>query len=659
MVTRLRLSVTPQLTKRVLMLSATAVLLVTCDDDPLPTTPALAPPQLEIADAAHAGDNLDFFFLPPLVPEPSGDAAFDAGAFDAGQSPVVEICLLDSDACAGTQPSALPIMYSMMTGPGSETVRVVTADEHYIVNWHTDQFALTDGTYRIGVLVAGTELGHADVQVVSGGSQLKNVDTDQYVPLKDGRTLPIKYRIEDGAVFVVGASGATVTALGNAVVLEFPADAVTVDIGVTVRPATDFPADPNLVPGSVFDFGPDGVAFAHPVLLTISYDPTLIPAGSDEDTLILVRLVDGIWTEISGSTVNAVDHTVTGPIQGFSQYAIQLRFPPALSSPLAYSSNSDGDNEIFTRNGVEAQLTDNTADDGAPDWLNGQIAFHSDQSGDFDIWVMDDQGGNPVNLTNSPGVWELGPKWSPDGTRIAYVAWIPGGTFDIWVMNADGSGHTNLTDNPGNDGGTSWSPDGSQIAFQSRRDGNLDVYVMNSDGSGDPIRLTFDAKDDGSPDWSPDGTQLAFSRVVPGVEGDIWVMNADGTGPQNVTNSASLDAGPAWSPDGTQIAFERFVTLPSGPADIWVIGPDGTGAAPVVANAAASERGPAWQKTLPPVVIEIIETIAVADAVQVLPPVVIEVAEDIAVTDAVQVLPPVVIEITEAITVSDVVTVSN
>lgn len=70
---------------------------------------------------------------------------------------------------------AVPITYTMETGAGSETVRMVEADEHYIVNWHTKDFDL-DATerYRISVLVAGAELGYADVDVVSKGNQLKN-----------------------------------------------------------------------------------------------------------------------------------------------------------------------------------------------------------------------------------------------------------------------------------------------------------------------------------------------------------------------------------------------------------------------------------------------------------------------------------------------------
>ena len=73
-----------------------------------------------------------FFFLPPLVPNPS-----PGGEFDETVTPTVEICQMDGAACGATIAT-----YTMTTGPGSETIRVVPEDEHYIVNWHTDEFGL-------------------------------------------------------------------------------------------------------------------------------------------------------------------------------------------------------------------------------------------------------------------------------------------------------------------------------------------------------------------------------------------------------------------------------------------------------------------------------------------------------------------------------------
>jgi len=163
---------------------------VGCGDQQTSTGPE--PPDFNIYDAVHGGGNEHFYFLPPVVPEPS-----PIGAFDGALAPVVEICEWNGTTCV------LPPVarFTTTTGPGSETVRVIPDDEQYVVNWHTDLFALdTATTYRVAVLVQGQELGHADVDVVASGREMRNVLTTEFIPLVDGRTLPIKFRIEEGAL---------------------------------------------------------------------------------------------------------------------------------------------------------------------------------------------------------------------------------------------------------------------------------------------------------------------------------------------------------------------------------------------------------------------------------------------------------------------------
>jgi hypothetical protein len=175
---------------RAALITPVVFVVASCQDVPTSTPDT---PLLEIKDAVHSSGNPHFFFLPPLVPDPS--VHFTA-AFDDTLAPEVVICTVDGIDCTGTLAT-----YTTETGPGSETVRVMPEEEHYLVNWHTDEFALDVGqTYRIRVAVLGTEVGHADVDVVGSGSDLRNVETNEYIALKDGRTLPIKFRIEDGAV---------------------------------------------------------------------------------------------------------------------------------------------------------------------------------------------------------------------------------------------------------------------------------------------------------------------------------------------------------------------------------------------------------------------------------------------------------------------------
>ncbi len=94
------------------------------------------------------------------------------------------------------------------------------------------------------------------------------------------------------------------------------------------------------------------------------------------------------------------------------------------------------------------------------------------------------------------------PAWSPVGSLIAFSA-VVGYHRDLYVVNADGTDLRQLTDTPELDEfAPAWSPDGTQIAFQANPDAQWDIYVMNANGT-DRRRLTTDVANDTSPDWTP------------------------------------------------------------------------------------------------------------------------------------------------------------
>jgi Tol biopolymer transport system component len=180
-------------------------------------------------------------------------------------------------------------------------------------------------------------------------------------------------------------------------------------------------------------------------------------------------------------------------------------------SGLTNLSNNPSDQEAFTSN---------PSADG-PVWSpdSSRIRFTSVRDGSLDLYVMNADGSgvtrltNVARLTHNPAVDESiwfpsptgGPVWSPDGSRIAFIADRPGdGNGAIYVVNADGSGLTNLSNSPGSDGVGAWSLDGSRIAFTSNRDGNTEIYVVNADGSGF-TNLTNNPGEDGGPVWLPAG----------------------------------------------------------------------------------------------------------------------------------------------------------
>jgi hypothetical protein len=148
----------------------------------------------DISDGAHQADcstavgtcvpgNAHFFFLPPMVKAPT-----TTGVFNAILAPSVTICLLSGNDCVA----------NTSFSPGA--AQLDATGQQYKVNWNTDPATVTVGkTYRVIVSTSGVELGFADVMPMSNGSQLKNMDTGEFIGLVDGRTLPIKFRIEQGA----------------------------------------------------------------------------------------------------------------------------------------------------------------------------------------------------------------------------------------------------------------------------------------------------------------------------------------------------------------------------------------------------------------------------------------------------------------------------
>ena len=171
------------------------------------------------------------------------------------------------------------------------------------------------------------------------------------------------------------------------------------------------------------------------------------------------------------------------------------------------------------------------------------------------IWVVRPDGSDRHQATNVEG-GAFGATWSPDGNRIAYDS-DRTGDFEVYVAGVDGSSEERLTHDPADDWGPpSWSPDGAWIAFTSLRTGDNEIWLVRPDGS-DLTRLTNDPADDTVPTWSPDGSRIAFASDRSG-DVEVWTMAPDGGDLRNLTRRPSADDGhwsPAWSSDGRSIAY--------------------------------------------------------------------------------------------------------
>ena len=148
----------------------------------------------------------------------------------------------------------------------------------------------------------------------------------------------------------------------------------------------------------------------------------------------------------------------------------------------------------------------------------------------------------PQNITNSPDAIEDDADWSPDGTKIAFTSHPtsddPNNSShaEIYTINPDGTGLTRLTFNNYEERAPSWSPDGSRIVFMARigtHGGNaFEICVMNADGT-NFVQLTDNAVFDGTPTFSPDGQKIVLHRAP--APQQMWMMNADGTGQMQLT----------------------------------------------------------------------------------------------------------------------------
>jgi TolB protein len=270
-----------------------------------------------------------------------------------------------------------------------------------------------------------------------------------------------------------------------------------------------------------------------------------------------------------------------------------------------------------------------------PSGGGSQIAFSTNRDGNWEIYRMDSEGSNPTRLTTSPSTSDWFPKFSLDGQLLLYwsytkepfsamLQWMQsngsGGEFasnvapytsfapdgktvalteymgkenmDIFTAPTLAGDPKQLTDSPTNDYQPAWSPDGRTIAFVSDRDGADHIYLMDTDGK-NQRRLTQSNMTELEPAWSPDGTTIAFMSSEGMRLTNIYIIASDGENLRPVTTEiVGYNENPVWSPDGTLIAFwsDRI-----GNHEIYSIKPDGTGLVNLT-NDPSDDENPTWAK---------------------------------------------------------------
>ncbi|MAT42184.1 MAG: hypothetical protein CL609_07570 [Anaerolineaceae bacterium] len=220
---------------------------------------------------------------------------------------------------------------------------------------------------------------------------------------------------------------------------------------------------------------------------------------------------------------------------------------------LVFASDRDGDFEIYLRqsNGTEQKLTNNSVEDIHPSWSpdGSRILFTSNRGGGYYQAYTMNQSGNDVQQVGAVANNVLYPRFSPDGSRIAFMRAsiaIPAcdWNWDIWVMNTNGGNQVRVTTQLGGDIYPNWTPDGRIIYASCRNLISSNLYIVDLDSSIE-TQVTDWSGDELHAVYSPDAEHLVFNATGDG-NYEVYIGTwADGTS-FNLTKNSAANLTPSW-----------------------------------------------------------------------------------------------------------------
>lgn len=279
---------------------------------------------------------------------------------------------------------------------------------------------------------------------------------------------------------------------------------------------------------------------------------------SPKDVIFFVAMKIRIWAALVSLSL-AFELAACGRNVSDQQAAAPVRSDPAQSKAetsfegtILFQSDEDGDNDIYrlTAEGVR-KLTDNTWSDEYPRWSpdGTKIAFSANPLGNYDIFVMNADGSNLTAVLDSPAD-ETDPAWLPGGTALAFTRGDA-----LWQIELKTKSISRVFPGFSRAHGLSdFSSNGELTAFTGKRFAGWDVF-LGYISEGRWAALTSGGKGC-RPRFSRDGTKISFVSSKADGKGDIWVMKADGSEKTRLTSrDDTYDYYPSWSGDGTRIVF--------------------------------------------------------------------------------------------------------
>ncbi|RKU27404.1 hypothetical protein C6497_11700 [Candidatus Poribacteria bacterium] len=196
---------------------------------------------------------------------------------------------------------------------------------------------------------------------------------------------------------------------------------------------------------------------------------------------------------------------------------------------------------------------------------NAKIVFSLYQNENSNIYVMDDDGENMRQITDTP-YYDKIPYWSPNGKRIAFIRnpSLPDQRRDtnVYMMHADGTGVQQVSDTDFGIIDLAFSSDGKKIAFTRRLSAQ---YVVDLE-TGEVRQISRSHIN--QLDWSPDGKQIIYvNDDHQFIDKHLWMMDANGDNPHawtkpNPERNVRYHSYPRWSPDGKKILYCELELMP-------------------------------------------------------------------------------------------------
>ncbi len=337
----------------------------------------------------------------------------------------------------------------------------------------------------------------------------------------------------------------------------------------------------NVLTSSIWIADADG---GEPVWLTGEEHMDVSPAWLDDDHLLFVSNRDGprevYVVEVGPTGPRREPQKVPGIIDPHSiSYSVaegNLTFSKAMvrqniwSYPIGSSAIS-----VTAGRPVTDDNAVNEDSDVSPD--GRRIAYDQNLRGNMDIYVRSLEGGSPMQITDDPGD-EFGPRWSPDGTEIAFYGHNSEGrpVAAVFVVSANGGTPVLVASGPGYNDEVEWSPSGLEMAFRSTRTRRSEVWLVSRDvlggAWGTPTQLT----DFGCflADWTPDGSRVLCTRATDDSGWEMVLVSREGEvlwrhSPARAGIRQYRGQQPKYSRDGSTIYF--WGTHEDGSRGIWAI----------------------------------------------------------------------------------------